>query len=474
MTAETEAIAALETPQSTKEEANVTAVSAPETPTTGGPADNAKEDESASVNVNVENEAAGDASKREDAAASCPSATTTGEAESAGTALADSVVTATTSTPGTLTDALANDIKSLMEFYFGAANWRRDKFLQGEAAKDPEGYVPLTVFLKCNKLKKLTSDPAVVVQALEREPVSSLLSLRGDKAAVKRTVALALATEGEEGKDDSDRRTLFVDGIPKIPVDGAKEVTVDDIVAIFKALGPVDFVRLSRDKTSKKLTGAAFVEFPNVADAQRVLAVEWKSRPIPTLGGKTNVILRVRQYERDYKNKVAAAQGGATVGSKRKAPEGDGGEEKKGGVYDFELPENFEKELATLVPRHVKFTGIKSGTQYYELREFFNKYGAVKYVTYQPDSDVALVKFLTAETAAKFLGDTPEVSDVVFKEGKLGVVAPTEAEVREQLTAKNARKRSNLETRGQARREGGKGRGGGGKRGRGAGGRGRK
>lgn len=123
------------------------------------------------------------------------------------------------------------------------------------------------------------------------------------------------------------------------------------------------------------------------------------------------------------------------------------------------------------MPRHVKFTGIKPGTLYYELREFFNKYGQVKYVSYVADSNVALIKFLLPETAAKFLGEGEkrEVSEVVFKEEKLVAEAPTEEEVREQLLAKNARKRSNLENRGQGRREGGRHGGGGGGRGRGEG-----
>eukprot|EP00624_Nannochloropsis_granulata_P006460 evm.model.NODE_48416_length_12024_cov_18.700350.1 len=327
-----------------------------------------------------------------------------------------------------------------MDFYFGAANWRRDKFLQGEAAKDPEGYVPLTVLLTFNKLKKLTTDSAVVAKALEEAPLSTLLTLNADKTAVKRTVAFipaAGAEGGDAASDDSDKRTLFVDGIPKVPTEGAAEVTVDDIVSIFKALGPVDFVRLSRDKTNKKLTGAAFVEFPTVADAQKALAVEWKTHPVASLGGKTNVILRVRQYERDYKSKVSAGGAGAAVGQKRKAPEveddgeeGEGGEKKAKAMCEFDLPENFEKELAALVPRHVKFTGIKPGTLYYELREFFNKYGQVKYVSYMADSNVALIKFLLPETAAKFLGEgeKKEVSDVVFKEEKLVAEAPTEEE----------------------------------------------
>lgn len=304
--------------------APTTTAAVPATPTAEGPADEAKVNEVAPVeNPPVK--------MKEIAAAAAPTATVAipAKKEEVPAALAAPAPAAP------LTAAQTSELKALMDFYFGAANWRRDKFLQGEAAKDPEGYVPLTVLLTFNKLKKLTTDSAIVVKALEQAPHSTLLTLNADKTAVKRTVASIPATGAEGGdaaSDDSDKRTLFVDGIPKVPTDGAAEVTVDDIVSIFKALGPVDFVRLSRDKTSKKLTGAAFVEFPTVADAQKALAVEWKTHPVASLGGKTNVILRVRQYERDYKSKLSSGGAGAAVGQKRRAQEvEEGGEGGEGG-----------------------------------------------------------------------------------------------------------------------------------------------
>ena len=38
-------------------------------------------------------------------------------------------------------------------------------------------------------------------------------------------------------------------------------MTVDDIVALFQPHGAVAFVRLGRDKETKKITGSCFVEF---------------------------------------------------------------------------------------------------------------------------------------------------------------------------------------------------------------------
>ena len=235
--------------------------------------------------------------------------------------------------------------------------------------------------------------------------------------------------------------------------------------------GPVAFVRLGRDRTTKRVTGTAFVEFEAPAGLAAALGADWKERTV-VLAGKP-LKLKVRKYEKDHKAKVAEAR--AAAGQKRKAEAEAGGGEGEAGsgepkVYDFELPENFEAELKALIPRHVKFTGVKAGTLYYELREFFAQFGEVKYVTHDAIGGVALVKFLRPETAAKFFGDAPEIKEVVFKEAPLTVTRPTEDEVRDQLKAKNARKRLNLEGRTHARGGRGGGRGGGG---RGGGGRGR-
>lgn len=94
----------------------------------------------------------------------------------------------------------------------------------------------------------------------------------------------------------------------------------------------------------------------------------------------------------------------------------------------------------------------------------------MKYVSHNPaEGGVALIKFLVPASAAKFYGESPEVKEVEFKGRKLTVSAPTEAEVREQLKAKNARKRAKLEGRTQHFNHRGGGRGGGGGRGRGGG-----
>lgn len=111
-------------------------------------------------------------------------------------------------------------------------------------------------------------------------------------------------------------------------------------------------------------------------------------------------------------------------------------------------------------------------TSFHPLPRSLSTTPQVKYVTQDSEAGVALVKFLTPEAAGKFLGESPEIKDVVFQEHKLTITPATEDEVRVQLKAKNDRKRANLEGRSIGKGGRGRGRGGGG-RGRGGGGRGR-
>lgn len=115
------------------------------------------------------------------------------------------------------------------------------------------------------------------------------MKLSDDKTSIKRINPLT-------GEDDSYLRTIFVENLPKIPAgrfihpldnalwrlliytpssinpppaEGHKDVSVDEMVNLFKKVGDVSYVRLSRDRTTKKLTGVAFVEFKTTEEVNK-------------------------------------------------------------------------------------------------------------------------------------------------------------------------------------------------------------
>ena len=46
-----------------------------------------------------------------------------------------------------------NDIKVQMEYYLSDENLKKDSFFHQKISSDPEGYIDLDFFLKCNKIK---------------------------------------------------------------------------------------------------------------------------------------------------------------------------------------------------------------------------------------------------------------------------------------------------------------------------------
>ncbi len=71
------------------------------------------------------------------------------------------------------------------------SNLRRDKFLQAEQAKQPEGYVSLKTLLTFNKLKALTTDAAAVAAVCRaHRTLQGLLTVSPAGDAVNRTLRI--------------------------------------------------------------------------------------------------------------------------------------------------------------------------------------------------------------------------------------------------------------------------------------------
>ena len=85
-----------------------------------------------------------------------------------------------------MTADVLSSVKDLVEFYFSDSNFRRDKFLQ--KAAEETGFVDIKTLLTFNKLKALTTDPAVVAEALA---TSETLELSEAKDSIKRKLVRA-------------------------------------------------------------------------------------------------------------------------------------------------------------------------------------------------------------------------------------------------------------------------------------------
>eukprot|EP00731_Ephydatia_muelleri_P019336 Em0012g161a len=149
---------------------------------------------------------------------------------------------------------LLQRIQQQVEFYLGDANLPKDKFLQEKVKQHPEGYVALELIASFNKMKSITTDLGLVVQAVEH---SSVLQLSEDKKWVKRVSPLPTSS-------DVDMRTIYIENLPK-------QASHDFVRNLLKRFGTISYISLPRHKTSSFIKGFAFVEFSTAQEAQDVV-----------------------------------------------------------------------------------------------------------------------------------------------------------------------------------------------------------
>ncbi|PVD39030.1 hypothetical protein C0Q70_01657 [Pomacea canaliculata] len=151
---------------------------------------------------------------------------------------------------------LLRSIRNQMEFYFGDANINKDRFMKQHLDNAPDGYLPLSLFLKFAKILKLTSSVEIMAKALRK---SDLLEVSEDKTKVRRTRPVHYMTEKEV-----DERTVYVEGLPP-------STDHDWVSQCFSSCGKVAYVSLPRYRTTGDIKGFAFVEFETPAEAAKAI-----------------------------------------------------------------------------------------------------------------------------------------------------------------------------------------------------------
>lgn len=166
---------------------------------------------------------------------------------------------------------LYNSILQQMEFYFSDSNLSKDRFMAQLLKDSPCKLlliylynrfrhlflfldVDLSIFLKFNKIRKLTQSVEDLQRALGK---SELLELNEDKTKVIRKVP-------PKEKHNVDDCTIYVERIKP-------DATHEWLSSIFTKFGKVAYVSLPRYKHNRIIKGFAFVEFEKESEAQAVL-----------------------------------------------------------------------------------------------------------------------------------------------------------------------------------------------------------
>jgi len=282
-----------------------------------------------------------------------------------------------------------------VEFYFSDSNLPKDKFLKGLINQN-QGWVPIPVIASFKRMRQLTTDVQVVVNALRKS--ASLLEVNPEGDKMRRITPLP-----ENIDQISLKRTIHAKGLPA-------ESTIESVTEYFNQHGKVVCVRLIRLNKSpeKKFKGSVFVELSSEEEAKKVSGLELKnSEGNPLILSLKTAWLQKKKAERDTKQKE---NGGEQQGQKSKKRKGEkhgkkpknkkvkeeGGENKENKENNGEDKKEEKQEPEELRFKKnllIKISNVKENTSREHLKEFFTELKAhVAFIDFQRTSSSGIVR----------------------------------------------------------------------------------
>lgn len=254
-------------------------------------------------------------------------------------------------------------IRKQIEFYFSDSNLPKDRFLRGEAAKHPEGFVAISTLATFSRVSRFNASIPQIAEVLNS---SESLAVSDDKTMVKRVAPLPL-------EDVTLARSLFVKG--GMPSDA----TIDSLTALFSKYGEVASIRLRKDR-EKNFNGEVFVEF--ASDEVAAAALEAMS----DFGAEQLKTKQVwlDEYRAERKRKKDADR----EKNAKKRRKSDGGEE------------DGEKPAKPVVPAEgliVAVTNIGEGVNRWDVQAKFEEHGTVKFVEFKEGETSGFVRMADGE-----------------------------------------------------------------------------
>jgi lupus La protein len=281
--------------------------------------------------------------------------------------------------PTPVADAGTKILKQV-NYYFSDSNFPKDKFLREKAKQNPQGYIPLQVLTTFNRLKELTTDVAVIADALK---ASEIVELNEDKTMIKRRNPLP-------EDDTSLPRSIYSKGWPQ-------GTTIEKVAEFYAPYGKVLSVHLRRVKTTKDFKGSLTVEFSTEDEAKAALAAA------PQMEGHTITHQTKESWAQEKRDAFQAKKQKKKEQKEQKQQKEKPGEKRKAD----DGPQDGDEES---YPRGtiISFKGVGEGVNRFDLKPVFAEYGDVAYVDFQDKAVEGLVRYKTAEDASKALKELTE------------------------------------------------------------------
>uniref|UniRef100_A0A8D0GY75 Small RNA binding exonuclease protection factor La n=1 Tax=Sphenodon punctatus TaxID=8508 RepID=A0A8D0GY75_SPHPU len=265
---------------------------------------------------------------------------------------------------------LESKICQQIEYYFGDHNLPRDKFLK-EQVKLDDGWVPLEIMIKFNRLSHLTKDFEVIIEAL-RKSKTELMEISEDKTKIRRSPNKPLPEVTDQYKNAVKSRSVYIKGF-------STDATLDDIKEWLEGKGSIENIQMRRT-LHKTFKGSIFAVFDSVESAKKFVEIpnqKYKDTELTVL------------FKEDYFAKKNEERKQHRVEAKAKAKQEK--EEKLKQAEDAEMKSLDEKTGCLL-----KFSGeLEDQTCREDLHTVFSDHGEIKWIDFVRGAKEGIILFKT-------------------------------------------------------------------------------
>ncbi|XP_022670499.1 la protein homolog isoform X1 [Varroa destructor] len=258
-----------------------------------------------------------------------------------------------------------------VEFYFGDYNLPKDKFLL-QKIKENEGWIEMDTLLTFNRLKSLTTDKAVISDALKASD-HGIVEVSEDNLKIRRNPSKPLPESFKQAFVD---RTVYVKGFPK-------DTTLDQLIDFFRPYGS-GCVKMRRFSFNRQFKGSVFVLMESEDAAKKL-------RDTKELKYQDQELILMMAQEHADKKAAEKKDGG----KKRKSDEtadGNDNDELKEMARVEEMYQKMDKKPGVFL----HLTGFPSGNEvtFQDIKTLFTDAGfKVGFVEFTKGNEEAMVRF---------------------------------------------------------------------------------
>ncbi|KAL2087492.1 hypothetical protein ACEWY4_016320 [Coilia grayii] len=286
---------------------------------------------------------------------------------------------------------LEKKVAEQIEYYFGDHNLVRDKFLKEQLQLD-DGWVPLETMLKFNRLKSLTTEQAVIVEALKKSK-TGLLEISEDKTKIRRSPSKPLPEMNDEYKDTLRHKSVYIKGFPL-------DTSLDDIKDWLSDKGTIENIHM-RKGPLKTFKGSIFMVLGTEDAAKQFVARDDVKK------FKDNDLIVLMKDDYFTKKQEERKQGRAEAKAKAKTEK----EEKQKQAEEEEM-KSLEEQKGCLL----RFRGVLDQTSREDFHEVFAGHAEIKWIDFTRGAKEGNILFRSnareaLEKAEKAKGGTLQVKE---------------------------------------------------------------